>query len=412
MDIQRLRNYAKLIAVSGVNVKKGQECIIRTEPEQLGFLEMLVEELYKAGASRVTIDWSWQNGKRLNIGYCSAEELGTVRDYEELQMRRRSETLPAFIFLHSEDPDGLAGIDQEKWAKAQQMRHKIMKPYEDAMENKYQWCVVAVPGLKWAKKVFPTLSDEDAIEKLWEAILSCSRAMGDDPIEAWRIHDDNLRRRCEYLNALGLRRLVYKSESTGTDFSVGLMPESRFMGGADVLPDADVWYNANIPSEEVFTTPRYGDAEGLLVSTYPLSYRGVLIENFSIRFENGRVSEVHAEKGEDVLKIMVAMDEGASMLGECALVPYNSPIRESGVLFYNTLFDENAACHMALGMGYSICLEGYENRTQDEAHALGVNDSMIHEDFMIGSPDLSVTGITADGTEIPIFVNGDWAEKL
>lgn len=412
MDNNKLRNYARLIAVSGVNVKKGQECIIRTAPEQLDFLEMLVEELYIAGASRVNIDFDWQSAKKLDIQYRSLENLGSVRDYEEQRMRYRSETLPAFIALDSEDPDGLAGIDQEKWAKAQQAKYKIMKPYEDAMENKYQWCVAAVPGLRWARKVFPGLSDAEAIEKLWEAILSCSRAMNDDPIGAWRVHDDNLRRRCEQLNALGLRRLVYKSESTGTDFSVGLMPESRFMGGADVLPDSDVWYNANIPSEEVFTTPKCGDAEGILYATRPLSYRGVLIENFSVRFADGKVSEVHAEKGEDSLKLMVAMDEGASMLGECALVPYNSPIRESGILFYNTLFDENAACHMALGMGYSICLENYESRSPDEARALGVNDSMIHEDFMIGSADLCVTGITADGREIPIFVNGDWADTL
>lgn len=412
MDNNKLRNYARLIAVSGVNVKKGQECVIRTAPEQLDFLEMLVEELYIAGASRVNIDFDWQSAKKLDIQYRSLENLGSVRDYEEQRMRYRSETLPAFIALDSEDPDGLAGIDQEKWAKAQQAKYKIMKPYEDAMENKYQWCVAAVPGLRWARKVFPGLSDAEAIEKLWEAILSCSRAMNDDPIGAWRVHDDNLRRRCEQLNALGLRRLVYKSESTGTDFSVGLMPESRFMGGADVLPDSDVWYNANIPSEEVFTTPKCGDAEGILYATRPLSYRGVLIENFSVRFANGKVSEVHAEKGEDSLKLMVAMDEGASMLGECALVPYNSPIRESGILFYNTLFDENAACHMALGMGYSICLENYESRSPDEARALGVNDSMIHEDFMIGSADLCVTGITADGREIPIFVNGDWADTL
>lgn len=409
MDKAILRNYARLIAVSGVNIKKGQECVLHTYPEQLEFVEMLIEELYLAGAGKVTLEWNWQSETKLHIKYRSEEALGEVTDYEELKARRRSETLPALIYLHSEDPDGLKGIDQEKWSKAKQRRYKIMRPYDDAMENKYQWCVCAVPGLKWAKKVFPELSDSDAVEKLWEAILSCSRALCDDPIEAWREHDENLRRRCDYLNSLNLRRLVYRSESTGTDFSVGLMPESYFMGGDDVLIGSDVHYNANIPSEEVFTTPRAGDAEGILYATRPLSYRGVLIENFSIRFENGRVSEVHAEKNQEALELMVKMDEGASMLGECALVPYNSPIRESGILFYNTLFDENAACHMALGMGYSNCLRDYERYTLDEARQLGVNDSMIHEDFMIGSEDLSVIGITDDGREIEIFKNGGWA---
>lgn len=409
MDTKILRNYAKLIAVSGVNVKKGQECILCTAPEQLDFVEMVVEELYLAGAAKVTLEWNWQSATKLHVKYQSEETLGTVTDFDELKARRRSETLPAFVYLESDDPDGLNGMDQEKWARARQARYKVMKPYDDAMENKYQWCIAAVPGLKWAKKVFPELSDEEAVEKLWEAILRCSRALNDDPLEAWRKHDENIRRRCEYLNSLNLCRLIYKSASTGTDFSVGLMPEGIFMGGQDVLPDGKVYYNPNIPSEEVFTSPKCGDAEGVLVATRPLSYRGVLIENFSIRFENGRVSEVHAEKNEDALRLMVKMDEGASMLGECALVPYSSPIRESGILFYNTLFDENAACHMALGMGFSNCLRDYEKYTLDEARALGVNDSMIHEDFMIGSEDLCVTGITSDGREIAIFKNGGWA---
>ena len=410
MDKQLMRNYARLIAVSGVNVKKGQECILTAGPEQFDFLEMLIEELYKAGAGKVTLEWSWQSELKLHVKYQDEATLGAVPDYEELKLKRRSETLPCYIYLHSEDPDGLNGMDQEKWARAKQARNKITKPYDDASENKYQWCVASVPGRAWAKKVFPELPEDEAVEKLWEAILRCSRAMNDDPMEAWRIHDENLRRRCEKLNSLKIRRLIYKSESTGTDFSVGLMPESRFMGGADKLPGEDVWYNANIPSEEVFTTPRAGDAEGLLVSTMPLSYRGVLIEDFSIRFENGRVSEVHAKRNEEALKLMVKMDKGAAMLGECALVPYESPIRQSGILFYNTLFDENASCHLALGAGYSMCLEGYENRTQDEAYKLGVNDSMIHEDFMIGAPDLSITGITGDGEEVAIFRNGTWAE--
>lgn len=409
MDKNILLSYAKLIAVTGVNVQKGQECILRTAPEQLDFVEMLIEELYLAGAGKVTLEWLWQAETRLHVKYQDDETLGAVPDYEESRMRHRSETLPAFVYLDSEDPDGLAGIDQEKWARAKQAKYLITKPYTDAMENRYQWCIAAIPGLRWAKKVFPALSDEEAVEKLWEAILRCSRALDGNGVEAWREHDDELRRRCDYLNSLNLRRLVYKSESTGTDFSVGLMPEGVFMGGDEVLPGTALHYNPNIPSEEVFTTPRCGDAEGVLYSTRPLSYRGVLIENFSIRFENGRVSEVHAEKNEEALRLMVQMDDGASMLGECALVPYNSPIRESGILFYDTLFDENAACHMALGMGFSNCLRDYERYTLDEARALGVNDSMIHEDFMIGSADLCVTGITADGREVEIFKNGGWA---
>ena len=409
MDKNKLRSYAELIARLGVNVQPGQEVIIRSEPEQMEFLEMLTEQCYLAGASKVTVEWRCQALQKLDIKYQSDEVLGRVEPWEEQRLKEKSEKLPANIYLDSDDPDGLAGIDQDKWAKAQQARYKVTKPYRDAMENKYQWCVAAVPGVKWARKVFPGLDDEAAVEKLWEAILKCSRA-DEDPVEAWRAHNARLKARCEWLNSLKLRRLVYKSEMSGTDFNVGLIPQMLFMGGAEGLPDSGVLYDANIPSEEVFTTPMKGDVEGLAVATRPLSYRGVLIENFSVRFEKGRAVEVHAEKNEEALRLMIAMDDGASMLGECALVPYNSPIRESGILFYNTLFDENASCHLALGDGYSSCLVDFEKYTLEETRALGVNESMIHEDFMIGTPDLCITGITEDGREVPIFVNGDWAD--
>jgi len=409
MDSVTLRKYARLLAVSGLNVIPGQEVVIRAAFDQPEFINMLVEELYIAGAGKVRIDWRSQDIQKLHIKYQSDEVLGGVDDWEEQKLRHDVKSLPANIYISSDDPDGLADIDQEKWAKAQQSRYAVARRYMDAMENKHQWCVAAVPGIKWARKVFPELSDAEAVEELWKQILKCSRADGDDPIADWKAHDADLLSRCDYLNSLKLRRLYYKSELTGTDFSVGLIPQCRFMGGDDVLPDSTVRYNANIPTEEVFTTPMKGDVEGIVYSTMPLSYRGVLIEDFWVRFENGHVVDVHAGKNEDALRLMVAMDDGASMLGECALVPYESPIKKSGVLFYNTLFDENASCHLALGMGYSICLENSENYSQDEARAMGVNDSMIHEDFMIGSPDLSITGLTDDGRMLPIFVNGTWA---
>lgn len=410
MEEKKLRAYARLIARMGVNIRAGQEVIIRTEPQQLEFLEMLIDECYLAGAAKVSIEWRFVPAQRLDIKYQSDETLGRVEPWEEQRLKEKAEKLPASIYLDSDDPDGLGSVDQDKWARAKQRRFKITRPYSDAMENKYQWCVAAVPGLMWARKVFPGLDDEAAVEKLWETILKCARADGDDPIAAWQAHNAALKRRCDWLNSLSLRRLIYKSDSTGTDLSVGLIPQMRFMGGADELPNSDVCFDANIPSEEVYTTPRRGDVEGLAVATRPLSYRGVLIENFSVRFENGRVAEVHAEKNEEALKLMVGMDEGAGMLGECALVPYDSPIRNSGILFYSTLLDENASCHLALGEGYSSCLENFESYTLDEARALGVNESMIHEDFMIGASDLCITGITVDGREVPIFINGAWAD--
>ena len=407
MDINKKRSFAELIVRIGVNVREGQEVVINAELDQPDFVELVVEECYKAGASDVRVEWSHQPLQLLNVKYRTADGLGEVKDWERERLLYRAKTLPAMIYLESSDPNGLDGMDQEKWGQAIQKRWSVIKPIRDEMENKYQWCIAAVPGKKWASKVFPELPVDEAVEKLWEAILYTSRADGDG-MSAWREHNADLKRRCDYLSSLGLRRLKYRS-SNGTDFSVGLIPEALFLAGAEDTLGSGITYNPNIPSEEVFTSPMRGDAEGIVYSTRPLSYRGVMIENFSIRFEGGKVVEVHAEKNEDALRTMVAMDEGAAMLGECALVPYDSPIRNSGIMFYNTLFDENAACHLALGAGFTSCIRDYDKYSIEECRSMGINDSMIHEDFMIGSHDTDITGITADGREVPIFRNGGWA---
>ena len=411
MDSDILKNYAHYIAFKGINVKKGQRVIIRTAPEQLVFVEMLVEQCYLAGASKVSLEWRFAPALRLDITYQTLDELSRLDGWELERWKEKCELLPANIYLDSDDPDALDGVDRDKWAKAQQKRFSVVKQYRDSMENRYQWCVAAVPGLKWAKKVFPDAGDEEAVEKLWEAIIKCSRA-DIDPMKQWREHNENIHAKCDKLNSLKLRRLKYRSVSTGTDFSVGLISQMRFMGGSEFLPDGVTDFNANIPSEEIFTTPMRGAAEGIVYATRPLCYRGVMIDGFWLRFENGKVTEYHADKNEESLKTLLEMDEGASMLGECAFVPYSSPIRESGILFYNTLFDENASCHLALGDGYSSCLEDFQNYTPEQARALGVNESMIHEDFMIGSEDLEIIGITEDGREIRIFTAGEWDRDL
>ena len=407
MDINKKRSFAELIVRIGVNVREGQEVVINAELDQPDFVELVVEECYKAGAAEVSVEWTHQPLRLKHVKYQALERLGEIKEWERQKLLHRAQTLPAMIYLESEDPNGLDGMDQEKWGQAIQKRWSVIKPIRDEMENKYQWCIAAVPGKKWASKVFPELPVDEAVEKLWEAILYTSRADGDG-MSAWREHNADLKRRCDYLNSLGLRRLKYRS-SNGTDFSVGLIPEALFLAGAEDTLGSGITYNPNIPSEEVFTSPMRGDAEGIVYSTRPLSYRGVMIENFSIRFEGGKVVEVHAEKNEDALRTMVSMDEGAAMLGECALVPYDSPIRNSGIMFYNTLFDENAACHLALGAGFTSCIRDYDKYSIEECRSMGINDSMIHEDFMIGSHDTDITGITADGREVPIFRNGGWA---
>lgn len=402
-----LKNYAKLIAKTGVNVKSGQDVIIRAELDQPEFVAYVAEECYRAGARNVRVEWSHQPVSRLNAIYQSEDTLAEVAPWQEEKLRDQSLSLPAVMYLESADPDGMNGVDAHKVSSASMRRFPKIKPYRDAMENKYQWCIAAVAGKNWAKKVFPKEKNAQAAEeKLWEAILRCSRAEG-NPIGNWNEHNKNLSERCRILNGLHLKKLFYRS-SNGTDLTVGLMPEGVFAGGGETTLSGR-YFNPNIPSEEVFTTPKRGMAEGVVYSTKPLSYQGQLIENFHLRFADGKVTEAAAEKGEKVLKKMLAMDEGASYLGECALVPFDSPINESGLLFYNTLFDENASCHLALGRGFSMCVKGYENYSDEKIKELGVNDSMIHVDFMIGARDLSIEGETEDGGRVAIFKNGNWA---
>ena len=402
-----LRSYARLIARMGINVQKNQEVIVACELDQPEFVAMVVEECYRAGAGKVRVEWAYQPLTKINVRYCKQKTLETIENWEIEKIKHRVEVLPAMIYLMSEDPDGLIGINQEKYMKAAQKRSRVIKPYRDQMDNKYQWCIAAVPGKAWAKKLFPNDRASVAIEKLWQAILSCSRAFGDGE-QNWKDHNKNLQEKCAYLNSLGLDSLRYKSKN-GTDFTVGLIPDAEFLGGCEKVLGRDVIYNPNIPSEEIFVTPMKGRADGIVYSTKPLVYQGNPIDNFSIRFENGKAVEVHAEKNEELLKKLIAMDDGAAYLGECALVPYTSPINETGLLFYNTLFDENAVCHLALGRGFSNCLKNYEQYSFEECCEKGINDSLIHEDFMIGSEDLDITGITADGKEYPIFRNGNWA---
>ena len=401
-----LRKYAQLIAKAGVNVQKGQEVFIYAELDQPEFVQMVVEECYKLKAKKVVVDWNYQPLQKLNVRYQSLSTLSTLPNYAEARWQHYVDVLPCRIYLISEDPDGLKGINQEKLMKSQQKLYPIIKPYRDKMENKYQWCIAAVPGAAWAKKLFPELRTSQAIEKLWEAILATSR-VDDDPIAAWESHNKDLHDRCAYLNSLGIEELRYHS-ANGTDFSVGMIPEGEFKGGGDTSLQG-IFFNPNIPTEECFISPMKGKAEGVVHSTKPLSYQGQLIEDFWIRFHEGKAVEWHAEKNNELLSKLIGMDEGSCYLGECALVPFNSPINETGILFYNTLFDENACCHLALGMGFADTIRDFEHKTLEECRALGVNDSSVHEDFMIGSADLSIDAVCTGGKTVAIFRDGTWA---
>ena len=401
-----LREYARLIVRCGINVQKGQDVLIYADLDQPEFVKMVVEEAYKAKAREVTVQWDYQPLQKIHTRYQSVKTMGTVTEWQKARQQHYCDTLPCRLYLISEDPDGLKGVNMKKMAKARQLSYPILKPYIDQRENKQQWCIAAVPGAAWAKKVFPGLPKGKAIEKLWEAILFTSR-VNEDPVKAWEEHNAQLKARCDYLNSLGIESLHYTADN-GTDLTVGLIKEGCWRGGGDTSLQG-IYFNPNIPTEECFISPMRGKAEGIVYSTKPLSYQGQLIVNFSMRFENGKVVEAKAEQGEELLNTIIAMDEGAAYLGECALVPQASPISESGLLFYNTLFDENAACHLAIGMGFADTIDNFQDKTLEECRQLGINDSMVHEDFMIGCDTMNIDALTRDGKTVPIFRNGNWA---
>ena len=401
-----LKKYADLLVRCGLNVQKGQEVMIYADLDQPEFVQMVVEAAYKAKAKKVIVEWSYQPLSKIHTKYQTLKTMGTVEEWQKARQQHFCDVLPARLHLVSSDPDGLKGMDMAKVAKARQMTYPIMKPYADQRDNKEQWCIAAVPGAAWAKKLFPELSKKQAIEKLWEAILSAAR-VDDDPIAAWNKHNADLKARCDYLNGLDIRQLHYKA-ANGTDLTVGMISEGRWRGGGDTSLQG-IYFNPNMPTEESFISPKRGEAEGIVYATLPLSYQGTLIEDFWMRFEGGKAVEVGAKKGEELLKTMVSMDEGAAYLGECALGPQSSPICQSGLLFYNTLFDENASCHLAMGRGFADCIDGFENKSLQECRELGINDSMIHVDFMIGCDTMDIDAVCADGSTVAIFRGGNWA---
>lgn len=402
-----LKKYAKLIARRGVNVKKGQDVIIVASIENHEFAEMVMEECYKAKAKHVKIDWDNNAETLLNLKYQSVEALSEVPNWQIERMKHYVETIPCRIYIMDDDPDALANADQNKIIASSQARSKILKPYRDQLENKYQWTIVGMPGYAWAQKVFPNDSKKVAYDKLWEAIKKTTRLDG-DPLKNWEEHSNNIQAKCEALNKLNIKELHYSSKN-GTNFTVGLTGKTNFTGGQETSLQG-ITFEPNMPTEECFTSPDPNTASGVVFATKPLSIYGTLVENFGFRFENGKAVEVIGdEKAKNILGEMIKMDEGACKLGEVALVPFDSPVNQTGVLFYNTLYDENACCHLALGAGFDDTIKDFAKLTKEERKAVGINDSMIHTDFMIGSSDLEIVATTFDGKKVKIFKDGGWA---
>ena len=406
MELSRLKEYASLLARKGINVQKGEEVWVNCGLDQPEFVRLVVEELYKAGAKKVRVRFSDNEVSRLGYKYATTGELSKVPNYTISEYKYMVKHNPSMLHIVSDDPDAFKGISQSKLSKVSFKFRSKVKPYRDEMDGKYKWCIAAVPSKPWAEKVFPNLKGEDAIEALWEAILSTSRVDG-HALDNWDKHNEELMVHRKLLAGLDLQYLEYKA-SNGTNFKVELMKGVLWGGGVE-FTDKGLSYNPNIPSEEVFTSPKAGSIEGIVYSSKPLSYNGQIIDEFWVKFENGKVSSVGAKKNQKLLEQMVNTDEGSHMLGEVALVPYDSPIRNSGILFYETLFDENAACHLALGAGFKELFPEGASISNEEARARGLNDSMIHVDFMIGTKDLEIVGTSFNGKKTVIFKDGNWA---
>ncbi len=401
-----LKKYAKVVVNLGINLQKDQEVNIVISADQYLFAEYLTEECYKAGAKKVTVDFTNDKIAKAKQTYESLETMSEVPLWVEEKQKHICKTLPCMIYVESSDPAALEGVDMMKVMKAGQARSKILKKYREERDNKYQWVIVALPSMAWAKRVFPDLKPKEAFKKLEEAIIKCTRIDGKNPVQDWKNHIKNLTEKSKLMNDYNFDRLIYSSEN-GTNLTLKLNPYHVWLSARETtLLGND--FTANMPTEEVFTMPDINGVDGVVVSTKPLSYNGILIEDFKIYFENGRVTKVEAKKGQDLLEQIVNMDEGSHHLGEVALVPYNSPINETGILFINTLFDENACCHLALGAGFANNMRDYEKYSLEELKQRGLNDSMTHVDFMIGSHDLSIKGITKDNQVIEVFKNGNW----
>lgn len=402
-----LKLYARLLINNGLAVQPGQEVVITAPVEAADFCRLCVKTAYERGAGHVTVIWSDDECSRMEYDNCSLEYFETVPSWKAERMNSLAKAGACFLWLDGVDPDAMLGVDPAKTSAQARASHNQCKDYRRGLDfGENAWCIGGVPVAKWARKVFPKAGPEEAIYKLWRAILDTARVVDDDPESMWETHNAKLAKNKRILNEGHYSALHYTSEN-GTDLTVGLPAGHIWEGGASKTK-AGVSYFPNIPTEEVFTSPDRSKADGIVYSVLPLVHNGSVIRNFWLKFEQGAVVDYGAEQGEDVLTGILETDEGARHLGECALISKNTPIRQTGLLFYNTLYDENASCHLALGMGFPDCYQGGYEMTQEELLAAGINESAKHVDFMIGADDLNVFGITEDGEEVPIFVHGQW----
>lgn len=404
---EKLQKYAELIVKVGVNVQPGQEVVLYINVDQQHLAHLIVKEAYKAGAGKVMIKWSDTFAQREFLEHASDEFLENVPEFAKEEAQYIADHRCCRISVMSEDPGAFGGIDQKRVAAYQSANGKALMPVRQATQNNdLSWTVVAAASPAWAERVFPDLKGEAAVDRLWEEIFKTTRIDREDPIQAWEDHDAKLHEKEDWLNKEQFSALHYTSPRT--DLTIGL-PENHVWEGGGSKNAAGIEFMANMPTEECFTAPDNRRIDGYVTSTKPLSYAGNILENMKFTFKDGKVVEATAEKGQAVLDHLLETDEGVRSLGEVSLVPDPSPISQSGITFFNTLFDENASDHLALGAAYPFNVQGGTKMSKDQLKAKGINFSQAHVDFMVGSADMNIDGIKKDGTIVPVFRNGDWA---
>lgn len=404
---QQLANYAELAVKVGVNIQPNQILFITASTDATEFVRLVTEVAYDAGARQVIVDFSDDVVSRLRFEKAPADSFSEFPEWKVMEREQLAAKGAAFMSIMSQSPDLLQGIDPSRIGDFQKASGLALDKYrQDMQADKFSWTVIATPSQAWAAKVFPQLTAAEQIPALWDAIFKAVRANTDNPVQSWIDHDKTLHKKVDYLNKKRYKQLHYRAP--GTDLTVDLPVGHIWCGAGSDNVKGDS-FMANMPTEEVFTVPHKTGVNGYVSSTKPLSYSGNIIDNFKITFKDGRVTEISAEQGEEVLQRLIDTDEGAKHLGEVALVPHASPISQSNVLFYNTLFDENASNHFALGSAYAFCLEGGKTMTREDLAKNGLNQSITHVDFMVGSESMDIDGVLEDGTTEAVFKNGNWA---
>lgn len=408
MDFERnLDKYAELAVKVGVNIQPGQTLLVRSPIECAPFVRKVLVHAYNVGAKHVHIEWSDEQCTLLKYLNAPEESFNEFPKWTSEQYVDIAKEGGAFLTIYAQDPDLLKDVDPQRVANFQKSSAMALKEWRSyTLSDKCKWSIVSIPTEAWAKKIFPNVSTSEAIDKLWEAIFKCSRVEGQDPIEAWKKHNEDLKLRMNFLNEKNFKTLKFKSAKT--DITMGLPEGHVWLSGASEDPNG-INFNPNIPTEEVFTMPHKYDVNGVVYSTKPLVYGGNVIDNFSLTFKDGKIVDFTAEKGAETLGKLIDTDEGSHYLGEVALVPFKSPISDTNIVFFNTLYDENASCHFALGSAYKTCIKNGDQIKEGESDKHGVNESLTHVDFMIGSNDMNIVGETYDGEEIQIFKDGNWA---